>query len=190
MNIVSLDLELTQNPGSTPKVIQIGAVKMNTVTGVVAGKFNVICNPGELPDAFITELTGITPDMVMEAVDLKYALESFWAWFVSQNVGWNIHQWGRGDLEALISASRELGVEYPYKVTSYNVKQFVVPFKRALGAPAKGGLGAALTCFGLPFVGRPHDAYDDAYNTGLLYVCLCQKIARWEKADKVLRGKA
>lgn len=77
MNFVVLDLELTQNPGTTPKIIQIGAAKMNSRTGRVESTFSEICNPGEVPDAFITELTGISAEAVSGAKPIKEVLEAF-----------------------------------------------------------------------------------------------------------------
>ncbi len=184
MNIVSVDLELTQNPGHTPKIIQIGAVKMNTSSDKVLGGFNEITNPGELPDAFITELTGITPEQVAAARPLAEVLGDFWSWHAAQQVGWAIYQWGRGDLEALIAASTELNVPYPKRINDFNIKHFTGPFKIAKGVPIKGGLAKSMASFGLEFIGREHNAYDDAYNTGRLFCHLVTKLKTWEKRDR------
>ena len=60
---------------------------MNSRTGRVESTFSEICNPGEVPDAFITELTGISAEAVSGAKPIKEVLEAFWAWFANQQVG-------------------------------------------------------------------------------------------------------
>jgi DNA polymerase III epsilon subunit-like protein len=186
MNFVVLDLELTQNPGSTPKIIQIGAAKMNSRNGCVQSVFSEICNPGELPDAFITELTGITAEAVRDAKPLIEVVEAFWAWFSSQQVGGLIYQWGRGDTDQLLRASLALGVAPHPKLQSFDLKQFAGPFRQAKNKSTRGGLKNTMSVFGLEFHGRQHDALNDAKAAGELFVFLNARILRIEAMERAL----
>lgn len=186
MNFVVLDLELTQNPGSTPKIIQIGAAKMNSHHKGTLSTFAEIGNPGELPDAFITELTGITAEAVANARPLKDVLESFWAWFAAQQVGGLMYQWGRGDAHALKEASILAGVSPHHKLQSFDLKQFAGPFRSAKKVSTRGGLKPTMKIFGLEFGGRQHDALNDAVAAGELFVYLCSRIQTMEAIERIL----
>ena len=186
MKIVVLDLELTQNQNSQPKIIQIGAATMN-----IAGKaepidtFSETSNPGELPDAFITELTGITAEAVLAAMPLADVLTAFWQWFERQKVGSVIYQWGEGDLRQLLEASRALGVTTPARVGSFNIKQFVSIFRAARGQKKRGGLKPSMDIFGVPFLGRQHDALADAVAAGHIMRHLYRSIQRTHAIEQM-----
>lgn len=186
MNFVVLDLELTQNPGTTPKIIQIGAAKMNSRTGRVESTFSEICNPGEVPDAFITELTGISAEAVSGAKPIKEVLEAFWAWFANQQVGGLIYQWGRGDTYDLVNASKAAEVAPHPKTRSFDLKQFASPFRQAKKQSVVGGLKNTMSLFGLEFHGRQHDALNDAKAAGELFVYLNARILKIEAIERVL----
>lgn len=70
---VVLDLETT---GASPKmgagITEIGAVKVRG--GKVIGIFETFINPGELIPAYITALTGITDEMVLDAPTIEKVL--------------------------------------------------------------------------------------------------------------------
>ena len=189
MNFVVLDLELTQNLGTTPKIIQIGAAKMNSITGRVHSTFSELCNPGEVPDAFITELTGITAEAISGAKPIKEVLKAFWVWFDNQQVGGLIYQWGRGDTHDLASASKAAAVSIHPKTRSFDLKQFASPFRQAKKQSTAGGIKSTMSLFGLEFHGRQHDALNDAKAAGELFVYLNARILKIETIERVLAEK-
>ena len=72
---VVFDLETTGFSSIKDKIIEIGAVKVEN--GVITDKFSTFVNP-KVPIPFeITNLTGITDDMVMEALDIETILPQF-----------------------------------------------------------------------------------------------------------------
>ena len=72
---VVFDLETTGFSSIKDKIIEIGAVKVEN--GVITDKFSTFVNP-KVPIPFkITNLTGITDDMVMEASDIETILPQF-----------------------------------------------------------------------------------------------------------------
>jgi ATP-dependent DNA helicase DinG len=62
MEIVALDIETTGLNPQTDAVIEIGAVRFNGQR--VIGEWNSLINPGKPIPAFITQLTGITNEMI------------------------------------------------------------------------------------------------------------------------------
>jgi len=186
MNFIVIDLEMTQNEGSVPRVIQIGAAVMSDDDGRVLATFDELANPGELPNAFITDLTGITADAVAAARPLAVVLADFWAWVARQHHGRLIFQWGGGDLQLLMEASAALGVDVPRRTRAFDIKLFSMPFRSGRGARRRGGLTATMALFNVPFGGRPHRALDDAVAAGRLYAHLVGRIRRLDALERVL----
>jgi inhibitor of KinA sporulation pathway (predicted exonuclease) len=167
MKAIIVDLELTQNPGYKPAIIQIGAVLVNTKAHQILDTFNMISNPGQIPNDFIVNLTGITVDQVEKAKPLKDVLYWFWKWIEDSSCGGTLYDWGSGDVWALREASRDHAVEIP-RLHTLDLKEMSKLFRQAKDAKSKGGLSNTLELFDMKFHGRPHDALDDAFNTALL----------------------
>jgi inhibitor of KinA sporulation pathway (predicted exonuclease) len=177
MKMIFVDLELNQPSNS---IIQIGAVCMNLSTGKVVDSFDVICNPGEYPNDFITKLTGITKENVMDGQPLKNALSDFWRWVNSCSVGNRVAAWGR-DVQELIDASVYYKLRFKWP-KQYDVKQFVNMYQffasENSSSPNKlnKGLFMAVQDSGLDFVGTQHNAYDDALNTANIFYLVKKQI--------------
>jgi inhibitor of KinA sporulation pathway (predicted exonuclease) len=176
MKAVVVDLELAQNEGTTPKIIEIGAVCVHTKSHDVLSVFSKLANPGELPCQRITDLTGISKEMIQGALSLKEVLADFWLWFENCKTGTELLSWGRGDVHLLVEASKELGVSYPEKIRCFDVKQFSSMFRQARGSKAKGGLANTLELFGINFEGKAHAAAVDSYNTAKVLFYIDQTI--------------
>ncbi len=167
-----LDLELTQNKDSTPKIIQIGAVSVCSLTGKIFDHFDRVVYPGEVPDEFITTLTGLTATQVANSISLKQGLEEFWDYVGSSESGREVWTWGRGDMPAVKEASYQLNVSFRKDIQEVDLKKLIIPFKNAKNLPKKGGLSTSLNQFELTFLGRPHNALHDALNTARLFLRL------------------
>ncbi len=71
-SIVALDIETTGLDSQNDAVIEIGAVRFNGHR--VEGEWTSLINPGRRIPPFITELTGITDQMVLQAPSIKAVL--------------------------------------------------------------------------------------------------------------------
>jgi inhibitor of KinA sporulation pathway (predicted exonuclease) len=181
MKVAVVDLELTQNEGSQPQIIQIGAVCGDIHGHVLLNVFDMICNPGELPNSYITQLTGITPEQVQQGVPLAEALRDFWVWVENNQSTKLIIEWGGGDIAALIEASHRLNVQVP-RIFNLNLKLIAQIMRAHKGTKRKGGLGNTLELYDLSFIGTPHNALHDAFNTFLL---ACKFESMWKFASDV-----
>jgi len=72
---IVIDTETTGLDAKSDKVIEIGAVKVEQ--GRVTDRFDIFVNPGRQLSEFITELTGITGEMLEDAPKEKEALQRF-----------------------------------------------------------------------------------------------------------------
>lgn len=102
----AIDLETTGLDPRYESVIEFGAIRVRG--GCVDGRFSALVNPGCLLDPFITQLTGITNDMLSFAPSLEEALPDFLAFIgddvvVGHNVGF--------DLGFIRAACRSMGAE-------------------------------------------------------------------------------
>ena len=110
---VIFDTETTGfNPGLHDTMIEIGAVKMKD--GAVIESFDELINPGVLIDSEITELTGITNNMVRECPNEEVVTKKFKEWIgnlplVAHNAKFDknmlesaYHKYGLGELKNTI----------------------------------------------------------------------------------------
>lgn len=173
---LALDLELNQ---PSNKIIQVGAVVGNIKTGEVVDKLSCIVNPKETlgtcndGTTTITQLTGITQEMVDNGMELQDA----YLQLVNMSKKWdcfcNPITWGGGDSielkEQLTGAQINGLISWPFGRRWIDAKTIYVTHRLANDLPPKGGLARACNSFGMPFQGRKHDAMDDAYNTFRIY---------------------
>lgn len=154
----ALDLEFTQ---PLQHIIQIGVCIGNIHTGEIYYMGAEVVWSPDLPDKFITDLTGITPETVSKAKPIEAVWSRFAKHIEEFRAGPAPLVWGQGDLQALKKALPDAKLAY----TSYNVKNLYQFLQIAKRNSPKAGLGKALQQEGLTFEGRAHDAGVDAYNT-------------------------
>jgi len=165
MKLIITDLELNQ---PSNKIIQIGSVCVDTRSHKVLSIFNKLCNPGELPDQYITDLTKITPEQVSAAQPLAEVLTEHWNWFTNQGVNKRLGDWGTGDYAMLTKQSAERGVQIPERIKFIDIKLLAGILRESKGSKLKGGLLNTLKLFELQFYPSEaycHNALYDAYNT-------------------------
>lgn len=160
MKFAVIDLEFTQ---PNRKIIQIGAVTLDLQKGKIKDLFDEVCNPGEDPNAFITDLTGITKEAVREAPSLKDSLVEFWRIFKEAPISGRLASWGSIDIDLITAASKSLGLTIPY-VDRYNFKNMTRIFRSASGLSAKKGVGLQNVSkdLNINFEGQHHNALADA----------------------------
>lgn len=164
MLLVVLDLEMVQ---PSTNIIQIGAVLLDTVSGEIQPFWDSVVNPGELPDQYITNLTGITPKDVSTAPLLQKNLKAFWKKCSRLKGHKNIAAWG-DDAWKIWSDSVNVGLEVP-AIVPFDLYKWLLLTTSGIPDIQALGLQRALRFFDIPFQGSPHNAYDDAYMTAILF---------------------
>lgn len=169
--IVALDLEMNQPSG---RIIQIGAVLGNVVTGEVIAGFDAKVNPLEPLDERIAKLTGITADELAAAPTLASAGEALKEWLApyAEQRTLNPLTWGGGDTETLRAQLGATDERWLFGRRWIDVKTLYAAWRMAQGKDVSGGLAKAMTKLKLAFRGRKHNALDDALNTFRMYRAL------------------
>lgn len=173
---LALDLELNNaedNSISKPKIIQVG---------IAIGNFNDYqndnllsqkwyLNPEERIFEFITNLTGITDDdIVNNAVPHAQVAFEIGTLIKSQECFVNPVVWGGGDSTELKSEFKDRSISFPFFGRRWiDVKTWFLLNALANGKNPNIGLSSALTACRLKFKGIPHRADDDALNTLRLF---------------------
>jgi inhibitor of KinA sporulation pathway (predicted exonuclease) len=159
MRLCVIDLEMNQPSHS---IIQIGAVCYDTRQDKVRAVFSSNVRPGdEQISPYITELTGITQEMVDVSMPLDIVAADLSSWASEYGCASVIAAWGRDDhyLRSQIPADR-----YPWR-SQLDIKVMSSVMQSTLPGKARGGLARQLAKLGLEFTGVPHRALDDALNT-------------------------
>lgn len=187
----ALDLEMNQPSG---KIIQIGAVVGNILTGEIIDKFRLHVNPHEQLGfcnditKSITDLTGITQEEVDNAPDLEEAYKQLREFHKKHNSFINPITWGGGDAEEIrrqlpCPINKTWVIEshsWPFGRRWIDVKTLYVSWRLQYGKPPVGGLAKAMTNVGLKFEGRKHDAESDALNTFRMYKRMLELFKSYE----------
>jgi inhibitor of KinA sporulation pathway (predicted exonuclease) len=169
MKLTSVDLELNQPSG---KIIQIGAVIGDTLTGVISHKLRIYVNPNEPISPTIIELCGITQEKIdSEGIPLDAAYENLKRFHRANTDFMNPITWGGGDSKEIQDQIGEKAREdWCFGRRWIDAKTMAV--SRMIAREDKilsGGLKTTMKRYGLKFDGRPHDAQDDAENTFKIY---------------------
>lgn len=195
--VISIDLEM--NPVSG-KIIQLGYVIGDLFDGRVFAGESLLINPKEelqiIPELniHISDYTGITQDMVDGAGTLFEAYQWMCEDIKKYNPTTTCVQWGdgRGDNKGDHDYLRQqLGLsweDFIFRPRAWDVKSYYQIYRAFNRKSVAAGLVKAMESIGMKFEGRPHNAFDDAYNTFLIFRELGLKIIKYDKIDKLIKG--
>ena len=156
-SIVSIDIETTGLDSSKDVIIEIGAVKFKDHR--IEDEFSTLINPGRHIPEFITQLTGISDEMVRQAPSIQEVTEELEA-FVGDSmiVGHNVRF--------------DLGFLQKYRILQFNEVMDTYELASVLLPTAsRYNLGALGQLLGIPLPAT-HRALDDARVTHRVYLCL------------------
>jgi inhibitor of KinA sporulation pathway (predicted exonuclease) len=173
---LALDLELNNAPDNStpkPKIIQIGIAigdyDMYLNDTIITHKWYL--NPNEPIYPFITELTGITDeDVQTKSVGHDILIGQLAQFIKRHNVFVNPVTWGGGDSAELKQEFIDRNIPFPFFGRRWiDVKTWYSLRLLTNGKKPAGGLNSALNTYKMKFVGTPHRADDDAFNTLRLF---------------------
>ncbi|MEW6566708.1 MAG: helicase C-terminal domain-containing protein [Chloroflexota bacterium] len=158
--LVALDLETTGLDTERDAVIEIGAVRFRGDR--IDDEWSTLVNPGRPLPAFITQLTGITDEMLSGAPRLSQVLETIEAFvgdlpILGHNVGFDLAFLQRKGLFALNP-----------KLDTFDLASALMP------SAARYRLGALASLLGVP-VRTSHRALEDARATQQVFARLLEK---------------
>ena len=162
---IAFDLETTGLSARNDTIIEIGAVLMKN--GQELDRFQTFVDPGVPLQKHITDLTGITDDMLKRAPDLKQAMTQFVEFVADRVLVAHNADFDTGFIRA---ACNKLGIEYGF--TSADT---LVLAQNLLPDLNKHKLDIVANALSLPEFTH-HRAADDAVICGLIMVRLLEKL--------------
>lgn len=175
--VVDLEMNYTARKSEMKRIlkmetIEIGAVMLDEKLQEIAS-FRTYVKP-EYSDGIrkkISELTGITDDMIANAPSFREALRMFTTWCLGTGDEVKIYAWSDSDYnqisgEMLAKQYEITDAESPLLENAWD--DFQKEFDSYLGFERRLSLSMALDMAGVAFTGREHDALDDARNTAEL----------------------
>ena len=177
-NYFSLDLELNnKNDGTTPKIIQVGVSVGSVVRPEKIKTYSWYLDPQEPIVPFITQLTGITDEIIQEkAVSHEVVAKELGDVLRENQVFCNPIVWGQGDADELKAEFKQRDVYFPFFGRRiFDVKTLYVFNQIVKGKSPSGGLRKSMISYGLDFIGQSHNAEYDALNTLRFFFYLINK---------------
>lgn len=175
MKLVSLDLEMNQ---PSERIIQIGTAYVDLSDRTCHEGISILVNPYEMITPEIEALTGVTNERIESSgLPMSEAYDEMVKWVDSlgTDVFINPITWGGGDSMLL---QEQVGAvdRWVFGRRWIDIKTVFVFTRMALGENHQSGLAKSLTRLGMAFEGRKHDAADDAFNTGKIYLKLMEDL--------------
>lgn len=164
----SIDLELNnKNDGTIPKIIEVGVAFGTPIRPEEITRYNWYLDPEEKITDFISNLTGITDEIIKEkAVSHETVAEELGSLIQLWNCFPNPVVWGQGDTDGLKAEFKERNIRFPFFGRRiFDVKTICVFNQMVQGKSPGGGLRKCMNSYGLTFEGEPHRAAVDATNT-------------------------
>lgn len=136
-------------------------------TGLVLEENRLTINPHEKINPFITELTGITQKQADNGISLIEGFRCLRSSFVNRACYRSAFTWGINDLDVLKGQvmNQSPDTMWPFGSRSNDVQAIVFGMSlKESGEIVEMSLSESVSKSGLSFIGRPHDALDDAKN--------------------------
>lgn len=157
-NIVVFDVETTGLNPEGDEIIELGAVKV--VNGRIKEKFSTFVKPKESIPKEITNLTGITNEMVAHAPTIENVIADFYDYTRGCVIsGYNIVGF---DMNFIKKAASANGLKF-----DNNIMDVFIMARQASLRTANYKLGTVVKALGLT-LNDAHRAYNDAYATALV----------------------
>lgn len=189
-NYLSLDLEMNKDDkDNLTKIIQVGIAVGNIYQQDAIKTYSWFVDPKEKIHPFITDLTGITDDMVINnSTTLPEIAEQIKSIVSEFNTFVNPVQWGGGDAEMLLKEFAEAGVNVDFFGRRViDVKTFYLFLEITNGRSPAGGLSSSMGKYKVKFEGKPHRADVDAFNTLRFFFHLIQRQATLEDVVRTIK---
>jgi inhibitor of KinA sporulation pathway (predicted exonuclease) len=177
----AFDLELEQ-PSTNPqtldsklseaKIIQIGVVFFNVITGQTIESKKWYINIGVPLSKFIKSLTNISQNDIDTGTTIENAYEELVYLIKKHKAFKQPVVWGSGDLLALKKEVVSKNIPWLLGSGEMNVKALYQLYAQLHGLKWRGGLETSMHRLGIKFQGRAHDALVDAENTKLMLLHL------------------
>ncbi|WP_138496003.1 3'-5' exonuclease [Paenibacillus pinistramenti] len=172
MKYIVFDLEFTvlRSQKHTAETIEIGAIELQADEhgGLsMTDLYHTYVQPSRSPkiSKLTTEFTGVTQSDVDNAPLFTEAIEHFKAWLGED---YYLCSWGPDDKYQLVRECSAKKMDLSW-IKNYNDIQ--LSYTRLSGADIgqRMGLKKSLKAEELPFIGKQHNALDDAFNTAKLF---------------------
>lgn len=193
-NYFSLDLELNnKNDGTTPRIIQVGVAWGSPIRPEEIETYSWYLDPEENITPFITQLTGITDEIIQEkSVDHKTVAQELGDILTQNQVFTNPLVWGGNnkfsDATELKDEFRERGIHFPYFGRRViDVKTLYVFNQMVRGKTPSGGLRKSMISYGLDFIGQSHNAEYDSLNTLRFFFYFLQRQKMFENYKELMK---
>jgi inhibitor of KinA sporulation pathway (predicted exonuclease) len=177
---LSLDLELNTDGTKTDEICEVGIALGSP--GHLLLKDSRLIKIKQPLHPRTTELTGITQEAVNNGVELQEVADWLAAIIDEHKPFVNAVIWGVGDTVELLDEFRKNDISFPYFGRRFiDVKHFFLFIEAANGRALSGGLRSSMGKHKLQFIGTPHRAADDAYNTLRFFFHLLQRQRKLEE---------
>lgn len=193
-NYLSIDLELNnKNNGTTPRIIQVGIAWGSPVSPNDIQTFSWFLDPEESITPFITQLTGITDEIIKEKSVPHDVVAKELAELININKCFtNPCVWGGGgdgnDATELKDEFRERNIDFPFFGRRViDVKTLYVFNQMVQGKSPSGGLRKSMISYGLDFDGTSHRADVDAKNTLRFFFYFLEKQRKFEEYKSLMK---
>jgi inhibitor of KinA sporulation pathway (predicted exonuclease) len=160
--------------GQSSEIIEIGLCVVDLQLLERCERRSIMVKPmmSEVSE-FCTRLTGITPDMLADAITLAEAVRILRDQYGAADR--LFASWGDYDRSQFVRNCRTYDLKYPFGPTHLNIKNL---FSTALGLQRELGIDAACERLGLTMEGAHHRGVDDAWNIARIFCVLLTRIRR------------